>query len=62
MIIYRKTCILASGFIRAIINMFIQGIFPSIITYFDRSFKEKKKGDSEMKKRTINNRAYDLQS
>ena len=42
MIIYRKTCILASGFIRAIINMFIQGIFPSIITYFDRSFKEKK--------------------
>ena len=37
---YRKTCIFASLFLRAIINIFIQVIFPNIITYLDRTFKE----------------------
>ena len=39
-VIYRKTCIFASLFLRAIINIFIQVIFPNIITYLDRTFKE----------------------
>ena len=34
-----KTCIFAS--FQAIINMFIREIFPNIITYLDKSFKEK---------------------
>ena len=36
---YRKTCILAPLFLRAIINIFIQAIYPNIITYLDRTFK-----------------------
>ncbi len=38
--ICRKTCILAPLFIRATINISIQVIFPNIITYLDRTFKE----------------------
>ena len=38
--LYRKTCILAPLFLRAIINVFIQLIFPNTITYLDRTFKE----------------------
>ena len=36
---YRKTCIFTSLFLRAIINIFIQVIFPNIIKYLDRTFK-----------------------
>ena len=39
--IYRKTCIIASNFVRTIINIFIQVLFTSIISYLDRTFKEK---------------------
>ncbi len=39
--IYRKTCIFASLFLRAIVNIFIQVILPNIIVYLDRTFKEK---------------------
>jgi hypothetical protein len=39
---YRKTCIFASLFLRAIINIFIQVIFPNIIKYSDRTFKKEK--------------------
>jgi hypothetical protein len=39
---YRKTCIFAPLFLRTIINIFIQVIFPNIITYLDRSFKKKR--------------------
>ena len=35
-----KTCILASLSLRAIINVFIQVIFPNIITYLERNFNE----------------------
>ena len=35
-----KTLKLAPLFLRATINIFIQVIFPNIITYFDRTFKE----------------------
>jgi len=35
-----KTCIFASTFLRTIISIFIQVIFPNIITYLDRTFKE----------------------
>ncbi len=34
---FRKTCILAPLFLRAIMNMFIQ---VNIITYLDRNFKK----------------------
>ena len=37
-----KTCILASFFLRAIINIFIQMIFPNIIKYLYRTYKEGK--------------------
>jgi hypothetical protein len=37
---YWKTCIFAPLFLRAIINIFIQIMFPNIITYLDRNFKE----------------------
>jgi hypothetical protein len=36
--LYKKTCILAPIFLRAIINIFIQAIYPNIITYLDRIF------------------------
>ena len=35
-----KTCILASIFLRAIINIFVQVIFQNSITYLDRTFEE----------------------
>jgi hypothetical protein len=37
---YRKTCIFASLFLRAITNIFIKVIFPNMITYLDRTFEE----------------------
>ena len=37
---YRKTCISASLFLWSIINIFIQVIFPKIITHLNRAFKE----------------------
>jgi hypothetical protein len=37
---YRKACIFASHFLRAFINILIQVIFPNIITYLDKTFKE----------------------
>ena len=39
---YKKTCILASLFLRTIINMFIQMIFINIITYLDITFRRGK--------------------
>ena len=41
---YKKTCILAPLFLRAIINIFNQVIFPNNITYLDRIFKEEQNG------------------
>ena len=38
--IYRKRCIFAALSLRATINIFIQVIFPNVITYLDRIFKE----------------------
>ena len=38
--VYRKAFIFASLFLRAIINKFIRVIFPNIISYLDRTFKE----------------------
>ena len=46
--IYRKTCIFAVLFLRVFINIFIQVIFPNIITYFDRTFKEEQNDDNEI--------------
>jgi len=37
-----KTFVFASLYLRAIINIFIQVIFPSIMAYLDRTFKEEK--------------------
>ena len=37
--LYRKTCI--SLFLRAIINVFIQVIFPNVITYLDYFKRDK---------------------
>ena len=37
---YRETYICASLFFQAIMNFFIQVIFPNIIKYLDRTFKE----------------------
>jgi len=37
---YRKTRIFTSLFLRAIINIFIQVLFPNIITYLDKTFKD----------------------
>ncbi len=34
---YWKTCMFASLFLRAIINIFIRMVFPNIITYLDRT-------------------------
>jgi hypothetical protein len=36
----RKTCIIAQLFLQTIINICIEVIFPTIITYLDRTFKE----------------------
>ncbi len=35
-----QTCMFASLFLRTIINIFIQVVFPNIIAYLDRNFKE----------------------
>ena len=37
---YRKTCLFASLFLRAVVNIFIQVIFSNIIKYLDKHFKE----------------------
>ena len=37
---FRKTCIIEQLFLQTIINICIQVIFPTIMTYFDRTFKE----------------------
>jgi hypothetical protein len=47
---YRKICIFASLFLRAIINIFIQVIFPNMITYLDRTFKEEQNDINFIKK------------
>ncbi len=43
MCLYRKKYIFATLFLRAIIIIFIQLIFPNIMTYLDRTFKEGQK-------------------
>ena len=37
---YKKTCMFASLFLRTIIHIFIQVIFPNFITYLDRTKEE----------------------
>ena len=42
--VYRKKCKCATLFLQSIINIVIQVLFPNLITYLDRTFKEEQNG------------------